>query len=583
MTPGGRVLAIVLLVVFVFAPVVGHDFVNFDDPVYVLDNPIVADGMTWQGLVRAFTTIHAGFWHPLTWVSHMADIELFGFRPGLHHLVNVWLHILSTLLVYGLVTKMTGERGKAAFVAAIFAIHPLRVESVAWVAERKDVLSTFFWLLALVAYVEYVAKPGRGRYVLVLGLFVLGLLAKPMVLTLPVVLLLLDVWPLRRFNRAAILEKLPLLAVSLVAAAVTVWAQDVGGAVKNLDLFPLGHRIANALVSYVAYLGMIAWPVNLAVFYPHHPVPAWQVAGAVAVLGGITWWALRLLGRYPYVAVGWFWYLVTLFPVIGLVQAGLQARADRFTYVPHIGLSLAVAWGAADLLRNRRIRAALPAVATVVVLTLALGARRYVQTWRDNETLWRRALAVTTGNYMAHHNLGVALIAKGQDDRALAELRRALEIWPEFAEAHNTIGNLLARAQNDEAAIAHYRESLRLSPYFAPAHNNLGLALMRREAYDEALSHFQQALDLAPFSPAAHHNLGRVCFARGLAKEAETHYREAIRLRPRYAEAHYSLGEVLAASHRFDEAAAEFRAALAIAPGHTLARAALGNLAGKYD
>ena len=574
---------IILLVVFVFAPVMGHDFVNFDDPVYVLDNPIVADGVTWAGVVRAFTTIHAGFWHPLTWVSHMIDIELFGFRPGLHHLVNVWLHILSTVLLYGLVTKMTGERGRAAFVAAIFAIHPLRVESVAWVAERKDVLSTFFWLLALVAYVEYVAKPGRGRYVMVLALFVLGLLAKPMVLTLPVVLVLLDVWPLRRFGRAALLEKVPFLVVSMAAAAVTIWAQHAGGAVKSLELFPLGQRVANALVSYIAYLGMMVWPANLAVFYPHHPVPAWQIAAALAVLVAITWWAVRLLRSYPYVAVGWFWYLVTLLPVIGLIQAGLQARADRFTYIPHIGVSLAVAWGVPDLLRNRRIRVALPAAACIVVLGFAVAARRYVQTWRDDESLWRRALAVTTGNYMAHHNLAVGLTAKGQDDLALAELHKALQIWPEFAEAHNTIGNVLARAQNTEAAVHHYREALRLSPYFAPAHNNLGLLLLRRQAYDEAILQFREALQVAPFSAAAHHNLGRACYARGLAAEAESHYREAIRLRPRYAEAHYSLGEVLAASRRDDEAAAHFREALAIAPGHTQARAGLGNLTGKHD
>jgi protein O-mannosyl-transferase len=626
---------IVMLTVFVFAPVLWHNFVNFDDPIYVLDNPIVADGFTWSGVVRAFTMIQAGYWIPLTWLSHMVDIQLFGFAAGLHHFINVVLHILTTLMLYGLVVRMTGERGRAAFVAAIFAIHPLRVESVAWVAERKDVLSTFFWMLAVFAYVEYVARPSRDRYLALAALFVLGLLAKPMVLTLPLALLLLDIWPLRRLSvglplrgadwarradwspsppthadlgtnpryvhadlgtnpryvhadlgtnpRYVLLEKIPLLVLSVVAGIVTIWAQQAGGAVKSFELFPLSQRVANALVSYVAYLGMMVWPVNLAVFYPHAPVPVWQVVGAVAVLAAITWFVLRELPRYPYLAVGWFWYLLTLFPVIGLIQAGLQARADRFTYIPHIGLSLAVAWGVPDLLRRRRIRAALPAVTAVVILVFALTARAYVTTWEDDQTLWRRALSVTTDNYMAHHNLGVALAATGQDDAARAEVQEALRIWPEFAEAHNTMGNIEARARDDDKAIGQYLEALRLAPYFSAAHNNLGLALMRREDVAGALAHFETALRLAPDSAASHHNFGRATFALGRLAEAESHYREAIRLRPRYAEAHYSLGELLASSGRMDEAAAEFRVVLKLAPAHTLARVALGRLSGTHD
>jgi protein O-mannosyl-transferase len=603
---------ILLLTGFVFAPVLWHNFVNFDDPIYVLDNPIVSDGLTWSGVVRAFTTIQAGYWIPLTWLSHMADIELFGFAPGLHHVINVLLHILTILLLYGLVVRMTGERGRAAFVAAILAIHPLRVESVAWVAERKDVLSAFFWMLAILAYVEYVARPSRGRYLAMAGLFVLGLLAKPMVLTLPLVLLLLDIWPLRRLSlrradwsprpparadletnlpnadletnpRDVLFEKIPLLILSVIAAGVTVWAQHAGGAVKSFDLFPLSQRVANALVSYVAYLGMMVWPVNLAVFYPNVPVPLWQVIGAVVVLSLITWVVLRELPRYPYLAVGWFWYLITLFPVIGLVQAGLQARADRFVYIPHIGLSLAVAWGVPDLLRGRRIRAALPAVAGAIILVFALTARAYVGTWEDDETLWRRALAVTTDNYMAHHNLGVALAARGHDDAARAEVQEALRIWPEFAEAHNTIGNIEARAREDEKAIGHYQEALRLSPYFPAAHNNLGVALLRRGDTAGALTHFEEALQLASDSAASHHNLGRALFALGRHAEAESQYREAIRLRPRYAEAHYSLGELLAASGQMEEAAAEFREVLRLVPAHSLARAALGRRSGTRD
>jgi Flp pilus assembly protein TadD len=575
--------SIVLVTIFVFAPVLGFDFVNFDDPVYILDNPIVADGLTWSGVKHAFTMIQAGYWIPVTWLSHMADVELFGFAPGLHHLVNVVLHVLTTLLLYGLVVRMTGAHARAAFVAAVFAIHPLRVESVAWVAERKDILSTMFWMLAVFAYAEYAAKPARGRYLTVVGLFVVGLLAKPMVLTLPIVLLLLDVWPLGRLRthpRYVLLEKIPLFVLSILAAGVTIWAQHVGGAVKGFDLFPLSQRIANALVSYVAYLGMLVWPVNLAVFYPNVPVPIWQVGAAVAVLAVITWLAVRALPRYPYLAVGWFWYVVTLLPVIGIIQAGLQSRADRFLYVPHIGLSLAVAWGVSDLLRGSRIRAALPAIAGLVIFVLASAAQMYVLTWQNSETMWRRALAVTTDNYMAHHNLGVALAGNGQDELARAELTEALRIWPEFAQAHNTMGNLQARAQDDDAAIAHYREALRLAPYFSAAHNNLGLALMRRGAMSEAQTHFQEAIRLAPYAAASHHNLGRALFTQGRLADAESEYREAIRLRPRYAEARYSLGELLAGSRRTEEAAAQFREVIRLAPGHTPARVALSRLSG---
>jgi protein O-mannosyl-transferase len=579
---------LILLTVLVFAPVLWHDFVNFDDPVYVLDNPIVADGLTWSGVVRAFTTTQAAYWHPLTWLSHMADIQLFGLRPGPHHLVNVLMHIFSTLLLFGVITRMTGLPGRAAFVAAIFAVHPLRVESVAWVAERKDVLSTLLWMLALTVYVEYVRKPGRGAYLATLGLFALGLLAKPMVLTLPVVLCLLDVWPLRRITldtltrgrvMPLLIEKVPFVILSILGALVTLWAQHGGGAVKSLELFPISQRIGNALVSYVAYLGMLVWPVNLAVFYPSVPVPAWQVIGAVGVLAAISWFVLRAAIRLPYLAVGWLWYLITLFPVIGLVQAGMQSRADRFVYVPHIGLSLALAWGLPELLRSSRARTHwLPAAAAVVVLIYAGMAHAYVRTWRDSETMWRRALSVTTGNYMAHHNLGVVLSAQGRMDEALAELEETLRLFPEFPEAHNTMGNLIAKRGDDASAVSHYRTALRLSPEFAAAHNNLGLALWRQGATEEGAGHYVEALRLQPTFAPAHHNLGRALMQQGRSTEAETHLREAIRLKPRYTDAYTSLGELLATTGRTEEAASCFREALRLDPAHVKARSALARL-----
>jgi protein O-mannosyl-transferase len=579
---------LVILTILVFAPVWWHDFVNFDDPLYVLDNPIVADGLTWSGVVRAFTMIQAGYWHPLTWLSHMVDIELFGLKPGPHLLVNVLMHTFSTLLLFGVVTRMTGLGGRAFFVAAIFAIHPLRVESVAWVAERKDVLSTLCWMLALWLYVDYVKKPSRGSYVAVVVPFALGLLAKPMVLTLPIVLCLLDVWPLRRltfdtFTRrrmaSLLLEKVPFLILSILAAVVTVWAQDAGGAVKSLDLFPLSQRIGNALVSYVAYLGMLIWPVNLAVFYPSVPVRAWQVIGAVGVLAAISWAVLRGARRSPYLAVGWLWYLITVFPVIGLVQAGMQSRADRFVYVPHIGLSLAAAWGIPALVRSQRIRTSvLPIVAAAVVVVYAGMAHAYVRTWRDSETMWRRALAVTTGNYMAHHNLGVVLSAQGRTDEALAELEETLRLFPEFPEAHNTIGNLVAKRGDDASAVSHYRTALRLAPGFVAAHNNLGLALSRHGATEEAAGHYREALRLEPTFAPAHHNLGRALMQQGRSLDAEAHLREAIRLKPRYTDAHVSLGELLAGTGRAEQAALCFREALRLDPAHAKAQSALAAL-----
>jgi tetratricopeptide (TPR) repeat protein len=583
----GFVPIIIVATVLLFGPVLWYDFVNFDDPIYVLDNPIVADGVTWAGVVRAFTTTQAAYWHPVTWLSHMLDVELFGFRPGPHHLVNVLLHVFNALLLYGVLVRMTGMPGRAAFVAMIFAIHPLRIESVAWVAERKDVLSTLFWMLAIWVYVEYVKKPGRGSYLTALGLFAIGLLAKPMVLTLPVVLVLLDVWPLRRITfdattrrrvRPLILEKIPFLMLSVVAAIVTIVAQHGGGAVKSLDQFPLGHRVANAVVSYVTYLWMQVLPLNLAVFYPNVPVPAWQVAASVFALVAISWMAVRQASRHPYLAVGWAWYLVTLLPVIGLIQAGFQSLADRFLYIPHIGISIAVTWGLAELLRSTRAAALLPKVAAAAVLVYFGMSLMYIRAWRDSETVWRRALAVTNDNYVAHTNLGVALADQGRLDEGLAHSYEAVRIKPEQADAHANIGNLLARRGEYDEAISHYREAIRYWPELADAHNNLGVALGKQGDTAEAIESYRRALTFFPEFAAAHHNLGRALAATGPAEEAERHLREAVRHKPRFAEAHYSLGEFLAASGRLEEAARSFREALRIDPNHARAKSAIARI-----
>lgn len=513
----------------VYCPVVGHDFVVYDDPVYVFENPHVRDGLTWDGLCWAFTTDHAANWHPATWISHMIDCQLFGLRPGWHHLVGVLLHAANSVLLYLVLKQMTQATGRSLLAAALFALHPLHVESVAWAAERKDVLSTLFWLLTMAAYLRYVRRPGWRTYGVVLAGFTLGLLSKPMVVTLPAVLLLLDFWPLGRFATDApgsdttygkrlahlVLEKVPLFTLSVLSGIVTLLAQSGGGAVASYESLPLGPRAANALVAYVAYLQKTVWPTGLAVLYPLRHVSAWQWSAAAAILAAVTAAVLRQRNRAPYLAVGWFWYLVTLLPVIGLVQVGVQSMADRYTYIPLVGIFIAFAWAGGDLVAQLRFgRIALPVGAGILVLVCLGLTRTQVGFWRDSVTLFSHAVEVTGENYGAQVNLGAALRYEGRPDEAVPHLREALRICPGHVQAHRNLGAILLEQGRLDDAIVHFRAAVGLQPNNASTHFYLGLALEQRGQLEEAAAHYRKAAALAPERLEASRCLARIAARR---------------------------------------------------------------------
>lgn len=573
----------------VYAPVRHFGFIDLDDPGYVYDNPHVTAGLTWNGIVWAFTTGHAANWHPVTWLSHMLDVELFGLAAGWHHATNVALHVVATVLLFGLLVRLTAAIGRSAFVAGLFALHPLHVESVAWIAERKDVLSTVFWLLTTWAYVAHVAPSrsglmrGPGGTIVLLATYALGLLSKPMLVTLPFTLLLLDLWPL---NRAAdpwrvrswwplVREKLPLLAMAAASSVVTFLVQQQGGAVSSLSVAPWPVRLSNALLAYVVYLRRTVWPVDLALFYPYSmSVAAAPIVIAAVVLAAVTWLAVRLARRSPYLLVGWLWYLGTLVPVIGLVQVGTQSMADRYTYVPLIGIFIAVAWGVINLLAGRaRLLVAIGAVAAVVAAGTA--ARAQIHHWRDSLSVWQHAVDVTRGNYRAHNSLGAVLGNQGRTAEAIRHFEEALRLGPDRSEAHHihhNLGRALADSGRTDDAISHYREALRVKPDFAEAHNNLGLALVRLGRVDEALRHYQEAVRIDPELTVAQNNLGLALYGLGRVDEAIARYTEATRLDPRYADAYNNRGFAHASRGAVDAAIADFSAAVRVRPSFEDAR-----------
>lgn len=566
-------LALLLTSFAVYAPVRHFDFVNFDDPEFVRDNPHVRNGLTPEGLTWAFTSGESANWFPVTRLSHLLDAQLFGMRAGPHHISSVLFHGLAALLLFAFLRRATGVRWPSAFVAFLFAVHPLHVESVAWVAERKDLLCTLFWFLALLAYVRYTERPGAGRYLLVLLPFALGLMAKPMIVTLPFVLLLLDVWPLRR--PPGIWEKIPFFALSAAGAIVTYVVQQHSGAVGVLAAFPFGQRVENAVVSYVVYIAKMLWPTRLAAFYPYpSDIPLWQAGLAAAALAGISILVLRSFRAYPYLAVGWLWYLGTLAPVIGLVQVGAQARADRYMYVPMVGLSIMLAWGVADLVRRRpRARPAAAVLAAAACLCCAVLAAAQVQHWRNSESLFEHALAVTGGNYVAHNNLGTALEEiPGRLPEAIAHYQSALRINPNSAEAHNNLGNAWAQLPGRlPEAIAQYEAALRIRPTYAAAHLNLGTVLMRTPGrLPDAIAEYHAAVRLGPNNAEAHNDLGRaLAQLPGRLPEAIAEYRAALGADPNYAEAHNNLGNALAQFPGcLPEAIGEYQAALRAKPDY---------------
>jgi tetratricopeptide (TPR) repeat protein len=574
----GVCLFLIAITWLVFGQTLGHEFVNFDDHVYVYENPVITGGLTLPGIIWAFTHSHARNWHPLTTISHMLDCQLFGLNAGGHHFTNVLLHTIAVVLLFLVLRQMTGGPTRtgsvwqSAFVAALFAIHPLHVESVAWISERKDVLSGVFFILTLGAYVRYARQPSAARYIMTSILFACGLMSKPMLVTLPFVLLLLDYWPLdrgptfaklpspKRFGesratarqadvgsqwsvvRSLVFEKIPLFALSGASCLATLLVQRQ--AAGSIDQLPFAWRVNNAIVTSIAYIWQMLWPVKLAVFYPHpdNRLLFWQVILAMALIIAITAAVIASRQKRPYLITGWFWYLGMLVPVIGLVQVGEQARADRYTYLPQIGLYLALAWTIADLSVSWRRRREILGVATATLIT-ALTWRALIQAsyWKKSETLWTHTLAVTTDNGVAYNNLGFIFLQRGELDEAISHFQTALNIRANNPQTHYNLGSALV-------------------------HNNLGNALVRKKLVDEAIAHYEKAVELRPDYADGHYNLGSALLQEGRIDEAIAHWQKTVSIQPNDAEAHTTLGDALLRKGEIGQAIAQYQAALEFSP-----------------
>ena len=653
------------ITLLVFWPVTSHEFINYDDPLYVTENPHVQAGLTQESIAWAFgrVTGEGTYWHPLTWLSHMLDCQLFGLKAGRHHLTNLLFHTANVLLLFLALRRMTGAPWRSAVVAGLFALHPLQVDTVAWIAERKNVLSTLFWMLTLLAYEAYARRPSITRYTLVFTALALGLMCKPMLVTVPCLLLVLDYWPLSRIHSVRVcakepqrreerreknedsgpqpnhplgtdlqaaqtglslrssrlcglmglpsivwsrlrriaevqpgsvspeaasyprykwprllLEKMPLLGLAAVSSAVTVMAHQRLGLLPTGEQLPLSSRVEHALVAYAGYLEKIVWPVDLAVFYPHPGTwPSERVLLSALLLAGITvlagWWARKR----PYLIAGWLWFLGTLVPVIGLVQAGTQSMADRFAYVPIIGVCILAVWGLAELLQRAPFhRIIMAGTAGAVLCACGIATRRQVGYWQDSETLFGHTVRVTRDNFVALLNYGVGLGEHGKLEEAVKQYEEALRVNPGYPQAERNLGNALALQGKLEAAIPHYAAALKSKPDYAEAEYNWGSALALEGKQDEAEGHFLAALRLSPDYAEAHNSYGNLLVLQGRMDHAIAEYRAAIRAKPDYAEAHCFLGRALARQKQFGEAVTEFRATLKAKPDHL---AALNDLA----
>ena len=644
----GVCVLLVAAVWLVFGQTVRHQFLNYDDNLYFSANPKVQAGLTWNGMRWAFRTGYASNWHPLTWLSLMLDVDLFGTGPMGPHLTNVLLHAANTVLLFLLLKQLTGlcsdksvgataasagTLWPSAFVAAVFAIHPLHVESVAWVAERKDVLSGLFFMLTLLMYARYAQNSFKSQvsdvrwwasrcYWLAVLFFALGLMSKPMLVTLPFVLLLLDYWPLGRVTRLfsaparqvsdpplpsfgtagkwrmtkfripvsqlrpesfrgssfnhILLEKLPFVLLSIASCVATVLTQQ--GVIKSTVVLPLTLRFGNALMAYVTYLVQMVWPDNLAVFYPYYfDVPLWQIAGAGVLLLVVTVVVMVAAKRFPYLPVGWLWYLGMLVPVIGLVQVGEQSHADRYTYLPQIGLSLAVVWAVRDFTASWRYRRQVLGTAAGIVIAALMGcAWKQTAYWRNNEFLWMRALACTSGNYIAYTNLGASIMEQGRFTEAIGYYQKALELNPDNVETHNDWGMALMEQGQNVQAIGHFQKAIEINPNCAEAHNNLGILLAKQGRIAEAIEHYQWAIALNPNRAEFYDNLGNLLTKQSRIATAVEQFQKALEVDPDYAKAHYNLANVFIAQGRWNEAIEHYQQALKQMPDSVHAHYQLG-------
>lgn len=557
----GICMFLVLASLVVYLKVANCEFINYDDELYVTKNPHIQTGINLESIIWAFTTDTAANWHPLTWLSHMLDFKLYGLNPMGHHWTNLQIHIVNSILLFLFLEWISGAMWRSAFVSALFALHPLHVESVAWVSERKDVLCAFFWILSMWAYVRYVRNPAKKRYALLLVFFSLGLMAKPMIVTLPFVLLLIDFWPLERFRSLIcereirvpkvilflVWEKIPLFVLSAISSFITFIVQQHGGAVASIKSLSLKARIANAIVSYASYLGNMIWPLKLTMLYPIREWHIGQVVISGALIVLLTALAVRTWRRHPYIAVGWFWYLGTLVPVIGLVQVGPQRMADRYTYIPLIGVFIIIAWGLSDISKKWRYQKVVLSIFSGAVL-LFLMVCTWVQVgyWQNGIALFKHTIRLTQNNTIAVCALGEALDRHGKYDDAVRHYLKALKMNPNYAEAHYDLGVTLERQGNSDAAVRHYLEALRIKPGDARVHNNIGVIRANQGKFNAAVDHYQKALQIRPDYAVAYYNLGIILANHYEFKSAIRQYQHALQFNPNMTQALYHLAWIQA-------------------------------------
>jgi len=600
-----KILIGIVLFIMTFAvylQVVNHDFINFDDDIYVTENIRVIKGISLSNILWAFSLTErhdTPYWHPLTWLSHMLDCQLFGLNAGMHHLTSLLLHAASSLLLFYIFSSATGDLLRSAFVAALFALHPVNVDSVAWIAERKNVLSTFFWMLTMLSYVYYTRRPNILRYCVLILFFVLGLLSKPMLVTLPFVLLLFDYWPLERFDLKQsglhnkliylVLEKLPFFIISSYSVYISTVSLKLTRNIISTDYVPMQLRLENAIVSYAAYIGKMVWPSGLSIYYPFPAsIAVWKIIVSLIMLISVTVFVMFKMSRFRYVGTGWFWFIGTFVPVSGVVQGGLwPGMADRWAYIPYIGLFVIISWGGYHLLNKYRLKNIL-AAATSITILFALSTVTYIQLkyWQDSKSLYKHALEVAPVNHFILNNMGNALAEEGKFMDAVGYYKEALLLKPGYANAHNNLATAFYKLGRIDDSIRYYSEALRYRPNFYKVHNNFGSVLFELGKDKDAMFHFLEALRINPDYGGAHYNLGLLLFRQGRIEQAVSHYARAVSLNPYYAEAHNNLGLAYDKLGRTGYAVKHYNEALRLEPNMAEAHMNLGVMlfyAGDYN